>query len=231
MNRFACPALVAALSLSAMPALAQAGSDSSWRLGLGAATDNRSKQISKSEGRPYAWGEADWESADGLFYGGPAFETIRGSTGSDLEVSLHAGIRPEIAGYEVNLNVKRQWHVDALPTADDNAWELTADVARAIGPARGRLRLQHSPDGTGSTGAWVWVEGQVEWEFTPRLSGSASLGRRSQDRGADYTGWSVGAAWRLNRAASLELTYHGNDASAAGRRYDDALVLGVGVAF
>lgn len=229
MIRSASLALAAVLCLAAPPALARAGD--AWSLGLGAATDNRSKHISKSEGRPYVWGEAEWEGAAGLVYGGPAFETIRGSTGSDLEVSLNAGVRPEVAGFEVDLNVKRQWHVDALPTADDNAWELTADVARAVGPARGRLRLQHSPDGTGSTGAWTWIEGQVEWAFTSRLSGSAALGRRSQDGGPDYTGWSLGAAWRLNRALALELTYHGNDAAASGRRYDDALVLGIGAAF
>src|SRR5687768_4470764 len=63
------------------PAAAPAGE---WSFALGAATDNRSKEASKSDGDPYVWGQTEWASASGLFYGGAGFETIKSSTGSEL---------------------------------------------------------------------------------------------------------------------------------------------------
>lgn len=226
------PALLFGLILglaSTSPALAQSGGD--WGLAVGAGTDNRSKNASKSAGEPFAWGEAVWESDSGFFYGGPAFETIRSSTGSNLEVSLNAGMRPQIAGFDLDLNVKRQWHVDAAPGADGDAWEFTADLSRSIGPATAGLELQHSPDGTGAVRAWTWVEGRVEWAFSPRLTGSVTAGRRTQDNAPDYHGWSVGAVWRVNRQIDIELRYHDIDADGPGAQYRDALVLEAGFRF
>lgn len=209
----------------------QAQSSGGWSFGAGVGSDNRSKNASKSDGNPFVWAEADWESPDGFFYGGPAFETIRSSTGSDLELSLNAGIRPQIGGFDLDLNVKHQWHVDADPGADGDAWEFTADLSRSIGPATAGLEVQHSPDGTGSVRSWTWVEGRVEWAFTPRLSGDVTLGRRTQNNGPDYTGWSIGAAWRLNRAAEIGLRYHDIDADAPGQQYRDAVVLELSTRF
>ena len=98
----------------------------SWALAVGAATDNRSKDASKTDGDPFVWGEAEWESASGLFYAGPSFETIK-SSGSELEVALNAGVRPEFAGFDFDLNAKHKWQIDANPGTDDDAWEFTAD--------------------------------------------------------------------------------------------------------
>jgi uncharacterized protein (TIGR02001 family) len=220
--------LALAVSLTAVPALAQSGGD--WSFGLGAATDNRSKNASKSDGDPYVWGLAEWESADGLFYAGPGFETIK-SSGSDLELELGGGIRPQIAGFDVDLNAAHKWRVDADPGSDDDAWEFTANVSRSIGPAKARLQLQHSPDGTGSTRAWTWVEGQIGWDFTDKLSGSAAVGRREQDGAPDYTGWNIGATYALTRTLELEVRYHDTDADAPGEQYASALVAGISVYF
>lgn len=230
MFRVVCVSVVLSLGL-ALAGPVHAQSDNGWGFGFGAGSDNRSKNASKSDGDPYAWGEAEWESADGFVYAGPAFETIRSSTGSNLELSLNAGIRPQIRGFDLDLNIKHQWHVDPRPGADGDAWEFTADLSRSIGPATAGLEIQHSPDGTGSVESWTWVEGRMEWAFSTRLSGDVTLGRRTQDNGPDYTGWSVGAAWRLNRNAQIELRYHDIDANAPGDQYKDALVLELATRF
>ena len=182
----------------ALPAVAQEPAASPWSFSFGAATDNRSKDVSKSDGDPFVWGEAQWESASGLFYAGPSFETIK-SSGSDLEVALDAGVRPEFAGFDFDLNVKHKWQVGADQGADDDAWEFTADMKRSIGPASGRLRAQYSPDSTGATEAWTWVEAQVGWDFNDKLYASAAIGRREQDNSVDYTGYNVGLNYALTR--------------------------------
>src|SRR5690606_26579673 len=163
-------------------------------------------------------------------YAGPSFETIR-SSGSELEVALNAGVRPELAGFDLDLNVKHKWQVDSNPGADDDAWEFTADVKRSIGPASGRVRLQYSPDSTGSTEAWTWVEAQVGWDFTTRLYGSAAVGRREQDNSVDYTGYNVGVNYALTRNLEAELRWYGTDADVPGEQYADSLVAGLSFAF
>lgn len=220
----------AALFLFAGSAQAQDAAGD-WSFGLGAATDNRSKDASKSDGEPFVWGEARWSNSSGFFYAGPAFETIRSSTGSDLEVSLTAGIRPEIAGFDLDISAEHKWHVDANPGADDNAWEFTADIKRSIGPASARVRLQHSPDSTGSTEAWTWVALRGGWEFTNRLSATAEIGRREQDNSIDYTGWNVGFSYALTDAIEADLRWHATDADVPGEQYKDGLVAGIAFAF
>ncbi len=222
-------ALAAALLACALPAAAQDASGS-WAFAFGAATDNRSKDASKSDGDAFVWGEAEWESASGLFYAGPSFETVK-SSGSELEVALDAGVRPQFGGFDLDLNVKHKWLVEANPGADDDAWEFTADVKRSIGPASGRVRLQYSPDSTGATEAWTWVEAQVGWDFTHKLSGSAAIGRREQDNSVDYTGYNIGLNYALTRNLEAELRWYGTDAEVPGEQYADSLVAGVSVAF
>lgn len=221
-----------ALLVAAAPASAQdpAPASGSWSFVVGAATDNRSKAVSKSDGEPFVWGEAEWESASGMFYAGPSFETVKAS-GSDLEVALNAGVRPQFAGFDLDLNVKHKWLVDADPAADDDAWEFTADVKRSIGPASGRLRVQYSPDSTGATEAWTWAEARLGWEFTDKLYASAAIGRREQDNSVDYTGYDIGLNYALTRNLEAELRWYGTDADVPGEQYADSLVAGVSLAF
>lgn len=217
--------VLAALILSPAPALAQTSGD--WAFALGATTDNRSKDASKSAGDPSVHGLAEWSSADGLFYAGPAFETIRSSTGSDLEVSLNAGVRPEVMGFELNLNVEHKWLVDADPGADGDGWEFTANLSRDVGPLGTRLQVQHSPDGSGSTGAWTWVEGRLGWDFTDRLEGTVALGRREQEAAPDYTGWNAGLRYAVTPSLDLDVRYHDTDADPSNPQYAKALVASV----
>jgi len=225
-------ALALACAALALPAVAQDRSfRDAWSFEIGAATDNRSKDASKSDGDPYAWASAEWESADGLFYAGPAAETIKSSTGSELELELSAGVRPEWLGFDWDFNAAHKWQVDANPGADDEAWEFTADMERSIGPASARLRLQHSPDGTGSTEAWTWYGARLGWDFTPKLTATAEIGRREQDNSVDYTGGNVGVSYALTDALELDVRYHATDAAVKTEQYEDKLVVGISAAF
>lgn len=223
-------AATALLAGATAVAAQDAAPSGSWAFAVGAATDNRSKDASKTNGDPFVWGEAEWESASGLFYVGPSFETIE-SSGSELEVALNAGVRPEFAGFDFDLNAKHKWQIDANPGTDDDSWEFTADMKRSIGPASGRLRVQYSPDSTGSSEAWTWYEARVGWEFTRKLSGSAAIGRREQETSVDYTGYNIGVSYALTDRIEADLRWHGTDAEVPGEQYADALVAGVSFAF
>ena len=224
--------LAAMAAALASPVLAQdAPVSDPWSFAVGAATDNRSKDASKSAGDPFVYGEAEWESADGFFYAGPSIETIKASTGSELETKTGIGIRPEIAGFDVDLNVAYKWQIDADDGQDDDSWEFTSNVSRSIGPASARLQVQYSPDSTGSTEAFTWVEAQVGWDFDDKLSASAAVGRREQDKNVDYTGWNAGVSYAVTPDLELDLRWFDTNAGDQGEQYEGALVAGVNVFF
>lgn len=217
-----------AAALLTLPMAAQA--QSSWEVSAGVTTDNRSKDASKSDGKPSVWGEALWNSADGMLYAGPAFETIK-SNGSDVEVGIGGGVRPQWAGFDFDLNATHKWRLDSNPGVDDDAWEFTADMKRSIGPASGRLRVQHSPDGAGSVKQWTWVSARAGWDFTDRLNASAELGYRDQTNSVSYTGYNIGVSYMLTPKLELDVRYHGTDAQSQGKQYEDAVVAGLAYAF
>ena len=232
MLRTLTTALAASAFLAvAVPAAAQDAPAGSWAFAVGTATDNRSKGASKSDGDAYVWGEAEWESASGLLYGGAGFQTIKSSSGSDLEVEAGFGVRPELAGFDLDLNATYKSQIDAVSGHDDDAWELTADVRRSIGPASGRVRFQYSPDGMGGTEAWTWVEARLGWDFTNRLEGAAAIGRREQDNSLDYTAWNAGFTYALTNNIDADLRYYATDADVPGEQYADSLVAGISLAF
>ncbi|OYX68802.1 MAG: hypothetical protein B7Y81_16030 [Caulobacter sp. 32-67-35] len=215
----------------ASPALAHpVSSPGSWSFTLGGATDNRSKDASKTRGDPFVHGEVKWLSPDGLFYGGAGVETIE-SNGSDVEYQLNLGVRPTLAGVDLDLNIAHKWQADANPGADNKTLELTASVSRSIGPASARLLLQHSPEGAGATRAWTWVEARLGWDLAPNLSASTAVGRREQSANIDYTGWNAGVTYAVNDRLDLDLRWHDTDALAQGPQYAGALVAGLNVEF
>jgi uncharacterized protein (TIGR02001 family) len=222
----------ALLTAVAVPAFAQDAVTprGDWSFSFGAATDNRSKEASKTDGEAFVWGQGAWESADGMFYGTVGAETIDGG-GSKLESELALGVRPQAAGFDFDLNVAWKNRFDADAGYDADAWEFTADASRSIGPAGARVRLQHSPDGTGSTKAWTWYEARLSWDFTPKLSGSTAIGRREQDNSIDYTGWNVGLSYALTRNLEADLRWHATDADVPGEQYRDALVFELSASF
>ena len=218
--------MLALALLVAVPAMAQ---ERPVRFSVGAGTDNRSKDVSKSDGDPYAWAQAEW-SGDGGFYALAEVQTIDGG-GSRVELAPKVGYAIEGLGFEWNVSAAYKYRVDAAPGYDEDAWEFTADVQRAFGPAKARLRLQHSPDGTGSTKAWTWTAVRLAYALTDALKASAEVGHRAQDASPDYTGWNAGFDYAVTREISLSLYYYATDADDAGRQYDDALVAGVAYRF
>jgi uncharacterized protein (TIGR02001 family) len=202
---------------------------SPWTFELGGATDNRSKGASKSGGDPYVFGEVQYNAANG-FYADAEFETID-SSGSRVETEVEAGWQFSGGGFDFDTSVSHKRRLNADAGQDDAAVELQFDIMREVGPADLRLRVEHSPDGLGSTEAWTWVETRVRWPLVDRLEGAVTLGRREQDNAPDYTGWSAGVAYALSDITELELAWHGTDIGDQGEQYEGALVAAVLIAF
>lgn len=221
-----------AAALAALPAVAVGQSlPEGFGIEIGAGTDNRSKNASKTDGEAYAYGILDWAPATGDVYVSGSVEGVD-SSGADWESKLTVGWTPQFAGFDFDINAAHKWLIDPVAGTDDDAWEFTANMSRSIGPARARLQYQYSPDATGSTGSFTWIEARVGWEFTPRLEATAAVGRREQRNSQDYTGWNVGATYALTRNLDLDVRYYDTDANIPGdRKYADALVAEISLAF
>lgn len=222
-------ALFACLVLPAS-AFAQSEPSSRWSFDLGAATDNRSKNVSKTGNDGHVFGSATWESADRRFYVGPSFEGVQAGD-SNVEVKFAGGYAPEAFGYQFDFNLAYLNRLDAGSAYDEDAWELTTNISRDIGPASGNLQIQYSPDAAGATKSFVWVEAELGWEFNDRLSSSAAIGRREQVGAPDYTGWNAGLTFGVTDKIDVDVRYHDTNAHSAGKTYRDAIVAEVVYAF
>lgn len=200
-----------------------------WTFELGAGTDNRSKGASKSGADPYIFAEMQWNDASG-FYADLEFETID-SSGSRVETEAEAGWQYSALGFDFDTSASHKWRLDAVAGHDDAAWEYQFDIIKDFGDVDTRFRVEHSPDGLGSTRAWTWIEGRVRFPLADRLKASATVGVREQDNAPDYTGWNAGVAYEVTDTTSVDLRWHGTDAEAQGEQYEDALVASVLVAF
>lgn len=223
---------VLAAVLAALPAAALAQSlPAGFGVEIGAGTDNRSKNASKTDGDAYAYGIVDWAPGAGDAYVSGSIEGVD-SSGADWETKLMVGWAPQFAGFDFDINAAHKWLVDPVPGTDEDAWEFTANMSRSIGPASGRLQYQYSPDSTGSTGSFTWVEARVGWEFTPRLEATAAIGRREQRNSVDYTGWNIGATYALTDNLDLDVRYYDTDVDIPGdRKYADAVVAELSLGF
>lgn len=222
--RVLIPALAAlSLLVAGAPAAAQSWiGDTGGEVGV--TTDNRSKFATKSGGDPALFAGVFAETVDGAWYVEAEAETIRDSSGSDAELTFSAGWRPQAFGFDFDLAAARKVRVGAVPGADTEAWEFTADAERAIGPFEGRLRLQQSPDGVGSTGAWVYYEARLRWDVAPRWTLDAQVGTRDYDDDADdYSGASLGAVYAVTE--NLEFDLRLIDTDRAGEDDEPALVV------
>lgn len=230
MLRHALALCLIALSAPSV-SLAQETTDN-WSFTLSVGTDNRSKDASKTEGAPFALGAVEWADDSGLFYVVAEGETIDHSTGSSFEAEVGAGWRPEVAGFELDLNAAHKWYLDAPPGADDDSWEFTADVSRDLtGSVDARLRFQYSPDSAGSARSWTWVELRGRYRIHDRVRLSAAIGRREQVNSRDYTGWNVGAEIELTDWAVLDVHWYDTDVVNPSAQYEEALVAVMNLGF
>jgi uncharacterized protein (TIGR02001 family) len=224
------PLILAAAFTALLPTIASAQAGGDWRSQFTIGTDNRSKDQSKSEGRPFVAGSAEWNNASGLFYAGPGFETID-DNGAHVELHGVAGVRPEWRGFDLNFSAAYKWRVVADPGVDDTEFELTADASRSLGPASARVRLQYAPDAGGRTDSFTWIETRLGWEFTSRLEATAAVGQRDRHGGVDYTSWNVGMAYDLTDNLQLDLRYHDTNQEHAGVEFEDRVVAALFVDF
>lgn len=218
-------AIVAALAAVATSTAASAQSGT-WNFAMGAATENRQRDISKSEGNASTWGRATWNTNSNGGYVMAAYETLE-MGGADVGLAAYTGLRRQFAGFDTDLQVSYKALVDANAGYDDDTFEAKVDLTRAYGKTRTRLRAEYSPDGLGATKQWVWVSAYAAYPLANRLSASAEIGYRDQNNAISYTGYNAGVTYAVTRQTSVDVRWHGTDANIPVEAHKDRIVAGV----
>ncbi|KQS55466.1 hypothetical protein ASG17_05100 [Brevundimonas sp. Leaf363] len=221
----AAAAIVAALCLAFAPdAKAQVAG---LAFGVGAATDYRSKGLSKSADDGYVFATADWKSADGLFYAGTAIATVDIPIGANYETDLKAGVRPKALGWDLDLAVFYRAFHEARDGTDADYVEFRAQASRSFGPLGVRLLTWETPDNVGAVERANWSEARVSYRVAPKARISAAVGYHSQDNGPSYAAWNVGGSYDVLPKTELDVRWYDTDTHESGPRYDGELVASV----
>lgn len=217
----ACALPVAAL---AQPAQAQTTAPRDVTFTLGAATDYRSKGVSKTDDQGYAFAAADWRIDGGPFYVGTTAATVDTPFGASYEVDLKAGVRTRAASWDLDFTAFYRVFPDSNAGVDDDYVEARAQASRTFDAVTVRALVWYTPDNVAAPEASIWSEARATWRVTPRIRAGAALGYHSQENGADYAAWNAGMAFDLARNVEVDLRWYDTDGHRFGPRNEGEAV-------
>lgn len=227
-NLFAAAAfgLALAAGLSA-PAQAQA------TLNLGVVSDYVFRGISQTnEGGALQGGVEMGLPAAGYF--GVWGSTVDFGDGTDTEVDVYGGWRPEWMGLTLDIGAIAYRYIGAPDTANWSFYELKLAAAKNLGFATIGGAVFWSPNftGTGSNEATYYeVNANVPLTMVKNLAITGAYGHQSLEGTGDYSTWNVGLVWRPIPWLELDGRYHDTDEHALGQNYEERFVGGAKVVF
>ena len=217
-NTFTAVAATALLA-AAVPAAAQT-TGPQWSFNAAATSDYVFRGVSQTEEGPAI--SAGVDVTTGQFYAGAWASNVAfpGDGDTDAEVDLYGGVRPEVAGWALDLGLVGYFYAGQPNGADYDYVELKAAASRAIGPATVGAAVYWSPDFFGaSEDEATYVEANAAVSPADKWTISGALGRQVLSSDLDYTTWNLGAAYQLTDTLALDVRYHDTDQHDFGDIY------------
>ena len=231
------PALALALAaLPAAPALAQDAAASSspikWSANAAASSDYVFRGVSQTEEDPAI--SAGVDATIGAFYAGAWASNVSfpGDDDTSAEIDLYGGVRPEVAGWTLDLGVVGYLYTNQPDGADYSYAEIKAAASRAVGPATVGAAVYWSPDFFGAAeDEATYVEANAAYSPADRWTVSGALGRQFVSSDFDYTTWNLGVAYALTDSLALDVRYHDTDEHDFGDIYGARAVASIKAVF
>ena len=212
-------ALLGAAASLAMSSAAMAQDDPAVDVSfnLGVASDYVFRGVSQTDEGVQVFGGVDVTT--GIFYAGAWASNVDFLDGTDAEVDLYAGVRPQVGPATLDLGVIYYGYVSQPDDADYDYWEFKAAASIPAGPATLGAAAYYSPDFTSfftDEGLYLEVNGSVP--LSDKATLSAAIGHQSIeiDSGfalltgvddVDYATWNVGVVYAITETVGIDLRY------------------------
>jgi uncharacterized protein (TIGR02001 family) len=199
---------------------------------VGVASDYVFRGVSQTQEDPQIFGGID--ATYGIGYAGVWASNVDfGADDPTAEIDLYAGVKPVVAGTNLDLGVVYYGYVDdkGLTPGSYSYVELKAAASRSIGPATAGLAVYYSPEFPGKTGNAVYYEVNGSIPVAEKLSLSAALGHQEIDSAGDYATWNIGATYAITPNLGVDLRYHDTDEHGYGKIYGDRFAVSLKAAF
>ena len=155
-----------------------------------------------------------------------------GDDDTQAEIDLYGGVRPEVAGWTLDLGVIGYLYASQPDGADYDYAEVKAAASRAVGPATIGAAVYYSPDFFGALeDEATYVEANAAFSPAERWTLSGAVGRQFVSSDFDYTTWNLGAAYQLTPSLAADLRYHDTDQHDFGDIYGSRAVASLKATF
>ncbi|QTC89836.1 TorF family putative porin [Brevundimonas goettingensis] len=210
---------VAAPFALATAAQAQDATAPQWSFNVAGTSDYVFRGVSQTQEDPALSGGVDLTA--GSFYAGSWASNVDfGDGDTNAEIDLYGGIRPEVAGWNLDLGVVGYLYTNQPDGADYDYAEFKAAASRAFGPATLGGAVYWSPDFFGaSEDEATYVEANAAISPADKWTISGAVGRQFVSSDFDYTTWNLGAAYQLTPHFAVDVRYHDTDQHDFGDIY------------
>lgn len=227
-------ALLALTTGLASQAMAQdaASTAPQWAFNVAGTSDYVFRGVSQTEEEPAISGGVDVTS--GSFYAGTWASNVSfpGDEDTNAEIDLYGGVRPEVAGFNLDLGVISYLYTGQPDGADYDYVEFKAAASRAFGPATLGAAVYYSPDFFGaSEDEATYVEANATISPAAKWTLSGAVGHQFVSSAFDYTTWNLGAGYQLTSNLAVDVRYHDTDEHDFGDIYGSRAVASLKATF
>ena len=203
-----------------------------WAFNVAATSDYVFRGVSQTEEDPAISGGVD--VTVGSFYAGAWASNVSfpGDDDTQAEIDLYGGMRPEVAGWNLDLGVVGYLYASQPDGADYDYAEFKAAASRAVGPATVGAAVYYSPDFFGaSEDEATYIEANAAVSPADKWTLSGAIGRQFLSSDFDYTTWNLGAAYQLTSNLAVDVRYHDTDEHDFGDIYGSRAVASLKAVF
>ena len=196
---------------------------------VGAATDYVFRGVSQTDENSQIFAAADLTA--GRWYAGVWASNIDYNDGTEAEVDLYGGFKPEFAGLTLDLGAIVYLYPGQPDGADYDYIEAKVGASRSFGAASVAVNAFYSPDFFGAEDEALFLEGSLGYTVREGLSVSGALGRQWVSSDLDYTTWNAGVNWAFAERLALDVRYFDTDEDFLGELGDGRLVAAIKATF
>lgn len=198
-------AALAATTVLAFGAAAQAADGPSVSFNVGASSDYVFRGFSQTDSKPQVYGGADL--GIGSFYAGTWLSNVDFGDSTSMEYDLYAGFKPTVGPVALDVGIVRYGYTNQASGADLDYWEGKLAGSVAAGKGTVGAAVYYTPENFGQTGKATYVELNGSMPVMDKVSVSGAFGHQALEGNGDYETWNLGLGYAINDTFGIDVRY------------------------